>query len=239
MKKNALITGGNSGIGYATAKILAEHGYEVTISGRNQAALDTAAKQLGVKAITAEMGNPEDVSRLAAPFSEKGLDVLINNAAIAKFLPVSAITPKDFDETFHINVLGPLLLLQALLPALEAKRGCVTTVSSVIVNKGAPHACLYAASKGAVDAYTKSLAKELAPRGIRINAVAPGAISTPIFNKIGLSPQQLEDMKKIQEKNIPMGRYGEPDEVAKVILSMVESTYVTGTVWRVDGGVTA
>lgn len=239
MKKNALVTGGNSGIGYATAKLLAEHGYAVTISGRNQAALETAANELHVEAITADMGNLQDIAKLAAHFSESGLDVLINNAAAAKFQSVSAITPADFDEIFHINVRGPLILLQGLLPALEKRRGSVTTVSSVIVIKGIPNASLYAASKGAVEAYTRTLAKELAPRGIRVNAVAPGAIDTPIVDKIGLSKEQLQAMRKMQEANIPMGRYGEPVEVAKVILAMAESSYVTGAIWRVDGGVTA
>jgi NAD(P)-dependent dehydrogenase (short-subunit alcohol dehydrogenase family) len=239
MKKNALITGGNSGIGYATAKILSEHGYAVTISGRNKAAVETAASQLGTEAIIADMSSLQDIKGLAAHFSKPGLDVLVNNAAIAKFQPVGAITSEDFDEILHTNVRGPLLLLQGLLPALEKRRGCVTTVSSVIVNKGVPNACLYAASKGAVDAYTRTLAKELAPKGIRVNAVAPGAIDTPILNKTGLSPEQLQALKKIQENNIPLSRYGQPEEVAQVIVAMIESSYVTGAIWRVDGGVTA
>jgi NAD(P)-dependent dehydrogenase (short-subunit alcohol dehydrogenase family) len=167
------------------------------------------------------------------------LDVLVNNAAMAKLQPLSAITPADFDELFHVNVRGPLLLIQELLPALEKKGGCVVTVSSAIVKKAVPHTTLYAASKGAVEAFTRILAKELAVSGIRINAVAPGAIATPLFNKIGLSPEELLSLKKMQEQNIPLGRYGEPDEVAKVILALVESSYVTGAVWRVDGGVTA
>lgn len=239
MKRNALITGGNSGIGYATAKLFGEHGYAITIAGRNQAAVEAAANRLGAEAIIADMAKQEDIVRLAAHFSGPGLDVLVNNAAVARFQPLGTITPVDFDEIFHVNVRGPLLLMQALVPALEKRGGSVTSVSSAIVDKGIPNASLYAASKGALDACTRTLAKELAPRGIRVNVVAPGAIDTPIIEKIGLSHEQIQTMRKRQEANIPLGRYGEPEEVAKVILAMVESSYVTGAIWRVDGGVTA
>lgn len=239
MRKYALVTGGNSGIGLATAKVLKERGYSVTISGRNAAGVAKTARELGIDAIIADMGNIQDIKRLAAYFVDNGLDVLINNAATAKFQPLSAISPTDFDEIFHINVRGPLLLMQELLPALEKRQGCVVTVSSAIVKKAAPNTTLYSACKGAIDAFTRTLAKELATQGIRVNAVAPGAINTPIFNKIGLPPEALQNLRKIQEQNIPLGRYGEPQEVAEVIMAMVESTYVTGAVWRVDGGVTA
>lgn len=116
------------------------------------------------------------------------------------------------------------MLILNLLPALEKRRGSITPVSSVIAHKAVPHASLYAASKGAVDVFTCTLAKELAPRGIRVNAVAPGAISTPIFTKIGLPQDELQVMETAQEKNIPMARDGEPDEVAQVILAREESS---------------
>lgn len=239
MKKTALVTGGNSGIGYATARLLRENGYEVTITGRDSPRVERAALKLGVRGVVADAGNQEDIRRVAADYRDSGLDLLVNNAAIARFLALEACTPVDFDEIFHVNVRGPLLLIQALLSALEKREGSVVCVSSVIAGKAVPHTALYAASKGALDAMTRCLSKELAGRRIRVNAVAPGAVDTPIFDKLGFSPEERGALRKMQENNIPLGRYGHPEEVAKVIVAMAEASYVTGAIWRVDGGVTA
>ncbi|MGV1100734.1 SDR family NAD(P)-dependent oxidoreductase [Thiovibrio sp. JS02] len=238
MQKNVLITGGNSGIGFAAAKLFKDKGYAVTITGRDSERLKRAASRLGADALIADLGKPGDLARAAEIFLAEGLDVLVNNGAIAKFQALDAFSAADFDEMFHVNVRGPLLLMQALLPALEKRGGGVVNVSSVIVEKAAPNTFLYAASKGAVDAFTRSLAKELAPRKIRVNGVAPGAIDTPIFSKTGLGAEALQAMRKKQENHIPLGRYGQPEEVARVIVAMAEATYVTGAIWRVDGGVT-
>lgn len=237
-EKKALVTGGNSGIGYATARLLRAHGYEVTITGRSQDRLEKAAVELGVRGVVADAGNVEDIRRVAEDYLGDGLDLLVNNAAIARSLPLGECTSADFDEIFHVNVRGPLLYVQALLPALVKRQGSVVCVSSVIVDKAAPNTSLYAASKGALDALVRSLAKELSDKKVRVNAVAPGAVDTPIFGKMGFSPEERDALRKRQESNIPMGRYGHPEEVAKVIVAMAEATYVTGAIWRVDGGVT-
>jgi len=239
MKKNALITGGNSGIGFATAKLLREKGYAVTICGRNKERVDKASSELNVTGIVADMANLDDITSLSNKFIETGLDVLVNNAAVAKFIPIEANTEEDFDEFFKTNIRGPLALIQALLPALKIKKGSITTVSSAVTNNGLPNASIYAATKGAVDAFTKSLALELAPQNVRINAVSPGAIDTPIITKLGLSEEQIIAIKEHQETLIPMHRFGRPEEVAQVILAQLESTYVTGSIWSVDGGVDA
>jgi len=237
MKKIALVTGGNSGIGYATAKLLKEKDYEVFISGRNSDRLKQATDELGVQSVLADMSKPEDIHKLATGFLESGLDVLVNNAGVPKFVPISDFTVDDFAEVFNTNVRGPLLLIQALLLALEKRQGSITTVTSIATDKGIPTAFLYAASKGGVNAFTRNLAVELAPKRIRINAVAPGPIDTPIFTKVGLKPEEVEDFKKTLESRTPMERFGKPEEVAQVIVAQLESTYVTGAVWVVDGGV--
>lgn len=237
--KNILITGGNSGIGYATAKLAKERGYEVTISGRNSEGLAEAAEVLGVKGIMADISKMKDLEILAHNFAESGLDALVNNAAIARFMPITSHTEADYEAFFNTNIRGPFALIQLLLPALENKKGGVTNVSSAVTNNGLPNASLYAATKGAMDGFTRSLAVELAPRGIRVNCVSPGAIDTPIITKLGLPPEQINEIKAQQEAMIPLGRYGKPEEVAHVILAQLEADYVTGAVWSVDGGVDA
>ena len=126
-----------------------------------------------------------------------------------------------------------------MLPALEKRQGSVTTISSIIVSHGFPGVALYAATKGAVEAFTHSLALELAPKKIRVNAIAPGAIDTPIFTKMGLTEEQQKMLAEQHKATIPLQRLGTPDEVAQVAVAQIESSYVTGSIWRVDGGADA
>ena len=239
MNKKALITGGNSGIGYATASLFKNRGYQVTISGRNSEKLSKAAAELGVEWVIADMARIEDLKMIATGFAENGLDVLVNNAGIAAFMPIDAHTELDYERFLNTNIRGPLALIQALLPALRIRQGCIINVSSAICSNGLPNASLYAATKGAVDSFSRSLALELAPQNIRVNVVSPGAIETPIFSKMGLDEKQMEAIKANVESTIPMQRYGRPEEVAQVIFAQVEATYVTGAVWGVDGGIDA
>lgn len=237
--KSVLITGGNSGIGFATAQLFKEKGYVVTISGRDPQRVSQAAKKLQVSSLLADMGNPKDIKQLASHFIENGLDVLVNNAAIAKFIPLSMCSLEDYNLFYEVNLRGPLLLIQELLPALEQKQGTVVNISSAVVNNGLSNAALYAAGKGAMDAYTKSLAVELSPLGIRVNVVSPGATDTPIMQKLGLPENVIQEVKQQQEATTPLRRWGKPEEIAQVILAQAEATYVTGSVWHVDGGVDA
>ncbi len=239
MQKTALVTGGNSGIGYATAKLLKAKNYAVTICGRDAARVAQAASELGVASFVADMGNSEHVQKLVAQFADKPLDVLVNNAAIARFMPLGFCSSADFDEFFNINVRGPLDLVKGLLPSLEKARGSVTNVSSAVVNNGLANAALYAGTKGAIESITKSLAIEFAPIGVRVNAVAPGAIDTPIITKLGVDEPTQAAIKAHMETTIPLRRFGAAEEVAQVIVAQLESTYTTGAIWRVDGGVDA
>lgn len=236
MLKTALITGGNSGIGYATANFLKEKGYSVTISGRHKERVSKVAAELGVEYIVADMAELDDIKHLAAPFKNNGLDVLINNAAIATFIPLSKISPSDYTIFFNTNIRGPLELIRELLPALEKNQGSVTNITSIAVNNALVNASLYAATKGALEATTRSLALELAPKKIRVNAVSPGAIDTPLAEKSGYCKEDLDAHRAMLEQIIPLRRYGKAEEVAQVIWAQLEASYVTGSIWVVDGG---
>jgi NAD(P)-dependent dehydrogenase (short-subunit alcohol dehydrogenase family) len=236
--KTAIITGGNSGIGYATAKLLKEKNYDVTITGRSKARVEKAAAELGVKYFIADMSDLEQLKELSSKF-EAGLDVLVLNAAIAKFAPLSHSDLELFNEMIDTNVRGPLFLCQYLEESLAKRQGAVSFVSSAVVDNGLANASLYSASKGALDSLCKSLAVELAPQGVRVNVVSPGAIDTPIIHKLGIPEEHIPDIKLHVESTIPMSRYGQPREVAEVIVAQLESSYVTGAIWSVDGGVNA
>lgn len=239
MQKTALVTGGNSGIGFATAKLLKEKDYAVTICGRDKTRVAQAAEELGVTGFVADIGNAAHVQQLVSLFDGKPLNVLVNNAAIARFMPLAYCTSEDFDEFFNTNVRGPLDIIKGLLPSLEKTHGSITNISSAVVSNGLANAALYAATKGAIESLSKSLAIEFAPLGVRVNVVAPGAIDTPIIHKLGLDEAMIPAVKSHMESTIPLRRFGRSDEVAAVIVAQLESTYTTGAVWRVDGGVDA
>ena len=233
-----LITGGNSGIGYASARLFKDRNYRVVISGRDPAKVKSAAERIGCDFVIADLMDLNGLAALAGQFPE-GLDVLVNNGGTAAFIPIEMHTPELFDQFVYTNVRAPLFLSQYLLPALEKRSGVIINVSSVIVESGKPNGSLYAVSKGAVDAMVRSLALEFAPRGVRINAVAPGPIETPIFDKMG-APKELVAAKLAEQIEMtPLKRLGSPEEVAAVILAQSEATYVTGSIWKVDGGIDA
>jgi NAD(P)-dependent dehydrogenase (short-subunit alcohol dehydrogenase family) len=236
MTKIALVTGGNSGIGYATAKLLKEKDYEVFISGRNANKVQQAAEELDVQFIIADMSVSSNIEQLASHFLQTGIDVLVNNAGIPKLTALEDVTREDFLEIVDVNIWGYLYLIKQLLPALRKRKGCVTNISSLSATRGVPRYSLYALTKGAVEAFTRSIAAELAP-DIRVNAVAPGPINTPILGKVGINLTDVLDPAKQTYGHIPLKRMGESDEVAHVVLAQLEATYATGSVWSVDGGV--
>lgn len=234
--KTAIVTGGNSGIGYATAKLLKEKKYDVTITGRSKERVEQAAAELGVKGVVADMSDLQQLKELSTKFDD-GLDVLVLNAAIAKFVPLALSDIEQFNEMIDTNVRGPFYLCQYLEKSLAKRQGAITFISSAVVNNGLANASLYAVSKGALDSLCKSLAVELAPQGVRVNVISPGAVDTPILNKLGIPEEVLPEMKRALSETIPLKRYGKPEEIAHCIVSQLEAKYVTGAVWQVDGGV--
>ena len=239
--KVAVITGGNSGIGLATAKRFADEGAKVAISGRNQKTIDEAAKIIGsgTLAVNADVSKSADLDRFYAAVAEKfgKIDILFVNAGVAKFHPAEQSTEALFDEMFDINVKGAFFTVIKALPHLR-DGGSIIFNSSVVDAKGLPAGCIYAATKGAVRSFTRSLAAALVPRNIRVNAVAPGPIETPIFGRTGLPQQALDEFAtNIRETN-PMKRFGKPEEIAGAVafLASSDASYITGVDLYVDGG---
>jgi len=237
MTKVAFVTGGNSGIGYATAKLFKNNGYSVYIAGRNEENVKKAAAELEVNYIVADLSLFADLKKIEDLFNDTGLDVLVNNAGIANPVPIGSYTEDSFNNHINVNLKAPVFLIQFLLPALEKKSGCIINISSIITRRGGPGFGIYAATKGAIESITRNLAIELAPKNIRINAICPGAIDTPMFEKFGLLEEQAAAAKEYALSSIPLGRFGDPSEIAQVVFSQAESTYVTGSIWHVDGGV--
>jgi len=239
--KVAVITGGNSGIGLATAQRFHEEGARVVISGRDQKTLDQAVKTIGgdVIAVRADVSNLADLDRLYKTVAERfgKIDVLFANAGIAKFSPVADTTESLFDEIFDINVKGVFFTIQKALPLLNDGASIVIN-SSVASETGTPGAGVYSATKAAVRSFARTLTTELVDRGIRVNVVSPGPIRTPIFGRTGLSQEEVDEFARGIVSKVPMKRFGKPEEVADTVLFLAtpESSYIAGVDINVDGG---
>ena len=239
--KVSVVTGGNSGIGLATAQRFHEEGARVVISGRDQKTLDQAVKTIGgdIIAIRADVSKLADLDRLYKTVADKfgKIDVLFANAGIAKFAPVNDSTEILFDEVFDVNVKGVYFTIQKALPLLND--GASIIINSSVVNEtGAAGASVYAATKAAVRSFARTLTTELVDRGIRINVVSPGPITTPIFGRTGLPQEQVDEFARDIVSKVPMKRFGKPEEVADTVLFLAtpESSYITGVDINVDGG---
>ena len=239
--KVAVVTGGNSGIGLATAKLFRTEGAKVVISGRNHKTLDEAVKAIGgdVIGVLADVSKPDDINKLFTTVAEKWgkVDILFANAGIGKFLPVSDATEAHFDEIFDINVRGLFFTVQKALPHLNDGAAIVLN-ASVVDELGMPGASVYSASKAAVRSFARTLTAELADRGIRINVVSPGPVPTPIFERTGMSQEAIDETLRGIVSQVPMKRPGKPEEIADAVLflSGPESSYITGVDLNVDGG---
>jgi NAD(P)-dependent dehydrogenase (short-subunit alcohol dehydrogenase family) len=239
--KIAVVTGGNSGIGLATAKLFRTEGAKVAISGRNQKTLDQAVNVIGgdVLGVRADVSKPDDIQRLFTTVAEKWgkIDILFANAGVGKFLPVAEATEGHFDEIFDINVRGLFFTVQKALPHLNDGSAIVLN-ASVVDELGMPGASVYSASKAAVRSFARTLAAELANRGIRINVVSPGPVPTAILERTGMPQDAIDETLRFLVSQVPMKRAGKPEEVADAVLflSGPESSYITGVDLNVDGG---
>jgi NAD(P)-dependent dehydrogenase (short-subunit alcohol dehydrogenase family) len=239
--KVAVVTGGNSGIGLATAKRLQEEGAKVAIAGRSRKTLDDAVRAIGngVVAVQADVAKLTDVDKLYAEVSKKlgKIDVLFVNAGVAKFAPLAETTESLYDENFDINIKGAYFTIQKALPFLNDGASIILN-TSVAGTTGNPGASAYSATKAALRSLARTAAAELVGRGIRVNTVAPGPIVTPILGRTGLPKEAIDEFTKRVVERVPMKRFGQPEEVAGAVafLASQDASYITGVEINVDGG---
>lgn len=240
--KTAVVTGGNSGIGLASAKRLHEEGARVLITGRDPRTLDAAVSAIGAGtiALQSDVSKLEDIDRLFSVVESKlgKIDVLFANAGIAKFAPYSSSQAALFDELFATNVKGVYFTLQKAIPHLNDGASVILN-TSVVASKGMENVGIYSATKAAVRSFARTAAKELEGRNIRVNAIAPGPIATPIFGRSGLTEEQIEGFKTGIASRVPLGRIGRPEEIAGAVafLASDDASYITGIELNVDGGI--
>ncbi len=238
---SALVTGGTTGIGLETARRFLAEGARVAITGLNPERLEAAKQSLGagVVAIRADASSAAAQKALAAEIAAKfgKLDILFANAGIAEFAPIEAVDEAHFDRQFATNVKGPYFLIQALLPYFAPETSIVLN-ASVVAHRGMPNTSVYSATKSAVLGLARSLSAELAPRGIRINTISPGPIDTPIYAKLGLTPEEAAGMAESIRATVPMKRFGTTGEIADaaVFLASKESRYMLAGELVVGGG---
>lgn len=239
--KVALITGGNSGIGLATAKLFVKEGAKVVITGRREEALSQAASEIGggVKTILADAADvaksKEVVDQTVAEFGK--IDILFANAGVAYFMPMAEITEEHFDSQFDINVKGPFFLIKEAIPHLN-DGAVIISNTSIVHHKGFDGSGVYSSTKAALRTLTRILTSELRGRKIRTVSIAPGPIETPIYDKMGMPQEAIQEMGSGFSQQVPLGRFGSSEELAQSVLFLASSdaSFVNGIELAVDGG---
>jgi 3-oxoacyl-[acyl-carrier protein] reductase len=241
--KVAVVTGASKGIGAGIAKQLATEGAAVVVnysssrSGADKVVAEITSDGGRAIAVQADLGKKTDIERLFTETKKQfgRLDILVNNAGIYGFSPLENVTEDYFHQQFNLNVLGLLLACQAAVPLFDSAGGTIINVSSVVSTLGFPNASVYSGTKGAVDSITRSLAKELGPRGIRVNAVNPGMVETEGTQSAGIT---ADDTRKQIEAMTPLGRIGKPRDIAglAVFLASSDSSWITGETFVISGG---
>lgn len=248
--KFAIVTGGSEGLGLAMAEALAREGAELCIIGRSAKKLSDAAHQLGgslLLRVSADLATEEGIGTVIEELRRFGrsVDVLVNNAAVAQVIDFEKVTRSDYDYALSINVTAPYFLTQRLLPHFRSPGCSVINISSYFAIKAIMnrHMSVYSLTKGAMNAMTKALAFELGQRGIRVNAIAPGSVDTPMRRKSVevMSRERQAELQAYVKRSYPLGRIGEPSDLGgiAVYLASDESAWVTGSIFAIDGGLTA
>ena len=238
--KIAVVTGGNSGIGYAVAKEFTEKGASVVITGKSIERVNEASKELGVTGIVADVKDLSAIDILVEQVNNSfgKINILFVNAGVFAPAPIGQISEEMFDHQMGVNFKGAVFTIEKFLPLLN-DGASIINLSSVNAYTGMPNTAIYAASKAALNSYTRTASTELAPRKIRINSVNPGPVETPIFAKTGMPEDQLKTFAEAIQSRIPLQRFGKPEEIAHLVsfLASDDASFITGSEYNIDGGI--
>jgi NAD(P)-dependent dehydrogenase (short-subunit alcohol dehydrogenase family) len=240
LSKKALVTGGNSGIGLATARELISEGAHVIITGRNPRSVESTAKEIGATGIVSDQSRLPEIASLAMTTKKQfgKIDILVLNAGIYSIVPFESVNESNYDSIMDVNLKGVFFTLQKFVPLLNEGASVILISSVGAYSSPATGHSVYSATKAAINSLARSLSFELAPKRIRVNAVCPGPTETPIFGKVGLPEEALGQLAGAIQNKIPVKRFGAPADIAKLVsfISSDDASFITGSEYIIDGG---